>query len=245
METVKMRKTLMALAFLALLATACAGPANSAAPTTEPTVPATSEPATPAIPPESAPLSDAEAAALAQLAQALGLPADQITVVSAEAVEWPDSCLGISYPNARCAQAITPGYRIRLAAGGAEYVYHTNADGSAVVAAVPSLAWHREGGIAGFCDDLLISGFGQAQATSCRTGEAYPAGALTAAEQAQLDEWSRDFSAVVIEQVDPAAADGMTVMLTFSGAGADQPTEAEQQAMVAWAQAVYERLANP
>jgi hypothetical protein len=130
-----------------------------------------------------------------------------------------------------------------LQAEGATYVVHTNADGSAVVLAAPSLTWHREGGIAGFCDDLLVTSAGAAQAGSCGTGQNYPEGQLTEAEAAQLNDWGRQFGAVVVEQSDaPLAADGMTVILTMTGTGTAQPSEADQQAMIAWAQAVYERL---
>ena len=242
-----MRRILIFATLFTLVAAACAVPTDPALPAPQRTgteVPPTGQPATPAPTRQMVELSEAELATLARLAEALGLPVDQITVLGFEPVEWPNSCLGISYPNARCAQVITPGYRIRLEVHGAEYEYHTNQDGTAVAAAVPSLSWHREGGVAGFCDDLTVTGFGEARAGSCGHGEPYPAGTLTEAELAQLNEWARKFGAVVIERSDPPVPDAMSIVVTFTGAGSGQPSQAEQQAMVSWAQAVYDRLAS-
>ena len=56
-----------------------------------------------------------------------GVPLAAIRLVSAKAVKWPDSCLGIAAPGIRCKKVIVPGYRLVLAAGGRQYTYHTNA----------------------------------------------------------------------------------------------------------------------
>ena len=56
-----------------------------------------------------------------------GVPLAAIRLVSAQAVKWPDSCLGIAAPGIRCKKVIVPGYRLVLAAGGRQYTYHTNA----------------------------------------------------------------------------------------------------------------------
>ncbi len=69
-------------------------------------------------------------AAIAALATRLNVSAGSITLVSAEATEWPDACLGLASSSEMCAQVITPGYRVVLLADGAQYVYHTNTDGS-------------------------------------------------------------------------------------------------------------------
>ena len=221
-----MKRTALLLTLIVLLA-ACAPPASAPTPT-----PAPVDETSPAV-----------QAAVAMLAEALGLNPADIMPVSAEAVEWPDSCLGISYPNARCAQAGTPGYRLVLEAGGDRYVIHTNADGSAAVAAAPSLTWHREGGIAGFCDELYVSAFGQAQPSSCGRAQEYPSGTLTDAERALLTEWGQAFGSVVIEQRDTQVSDAMGFVLIMTGTGTGQPSEAEQQAMLDWAQDVFTRLA--
>jgi hypothetical protein len=232
-----MKRLLLSIALITLLAAACGAPASP--PTPLPTQPPpTSTPAPTATPVE---LTPAQLAAIKLLADALGAHPEEIKVVSTEAVEWPDSCLGVSRPNIRCARVITPGFRIILEANGEQYEYHTDEDGSAVASAAAVLTWHREGGFAGFCDDLMVA-MGQAQASSCKSGEAYPLGALTEEELAQFEQWAESFGSVVIEMRDPAVADAMTLVLTFNGNGDGQPAEAEQQAMLAWAQAVYDRL---
>ncbi len=71
-------------------------------------------------------------AAQANLAQERQVDAAAITVVSVEAVEWPDACLGAPTAEEMCGQVLTPGYLITLAVDGAEYRYHTNVDGSMV-----------------------------------------------------------------------------------------------------------------
>lgn len=60
------------------------------------------------------------------LAERLGLPINEIAIVSTEAVEWPDASLGCPKPGMMYAQVITPGYRIILEAGGKRYEYHSD-----------------------------------------------------------------------------------------------------------------------
>jgi hypothetical protein len=182
-----------------------------------------------------------EGAAVKALIDRLILTVPEVKIVKVESVEWPDSCLGISRPDARCAQAITPGYRITLEANGKQYEFHTNADGSAVVEALVTLKWDRQGGLAGFCDTLTVATDGTASFGKCNELEAQAQ--LTADELAQLNAWARQFSGLVIEdRPAPGTADGLTILLTMSGLGNAQPTEAEQQAIAEWAQTVYTRL---
>jgi hypothetical protein len=155
-------------------------------------------------------------------------------------VDWPDACLGVTRPEVMCAQVITPGFRIVLAAQGREYEYHTNADGSVVVPATLALTWQRAGGFAGFCDNLTVYASGEVAAATCNGAGAE--GVLTAAELTQLDDWLAEFGAVQILNRDRAVADGMTVALTLNGSGSAQPADDEKQALVSWAQSVYARI---
>jgi hypothetical protein len=59
------------------------------------------------------------------LAQRLNLAVDQIRVVSARAVDWPDTSLGCPKPNMFYAEVITPGFEIILETNGQEYAFHT------------------------------------------------------------------------------------------------------------------------
>src|SRR5262249_19597338 len=75
----------------------------------------------------------AQRAVIAALAAQLGIPADQIRVVSSEAVTWQDGCLGVVRMGVMCIQGHVQGFRIILRANGAQYEYHTNQDGSVLV----------------------------------------------------------------------------------------------------------------
>lgn len=55
-------------------------------------------------------------------------------LVSAEYVEWPDSCLGAREPNVACAEIITPGYLVAFDNGVLAFEYHTDLAGHAVLA---------------------------------------------------------------------------------------------------------------
>ena len=54
-------------------------------------------------------ITPAISAAITALSGTLNLPPGQITVVSAEAVEWRDGCLGVQKIGMMCTQAIVPG----------------------------------------------------------------------------------------------------------------------------------------
>jgi hypothetical protein len=79
----------------------------------------------------------AAAAAQGALAAELGIATDQIAIVSAEQVEWPDACLGAAAEGDMCAQVITPGYRIVLEANGKQYEAHTDETGRVVRIVTP------------------------------------------------------------------------------------------------------------
>lgn len=241
-----MKHVLLLATSVALLSAACGSALSEPLPATLPTAPTPTQPpihSTPTTPPSD--LTPAQLAAIGALSSALGIPPDQIGVTSTEAVDWPDACLGVTQTGVMCAQVITPGFRIVLAVNGRPYEYHTDADGRAVVAvtaASVTLTWHREGGLARFCDDLNVYLSGKAVASSCQSGETYPEGTLTEAELGQLYDWSARFGALAVEMKDPATADAMTVILTFNGSGYAEPTEADRQAMSLWAGEIYGRL---
>ena len=67
-------------------------------------------------------------AAIALLAEELGIPVDEITVVLAEPVLWNDGSLGCPEPGMSYTQALVPGYRVLLEADGDTYAVH-GADG--------------------------------------------------------------------------------------------------------------------
>jgi hypothetical protein len=289
------------------------------------------------------------------LRQQLQLDIDQVTVVGAQAAEWPDSCLGLPAADEACAEAITPGYRVVLEAQGQAYEYRTNQDGSTVrlakapepqvgevaiewqspespcqtaaigaqgvafgacggplmggklavegrgeelaelvtkyasfqaetpaghvaltgqgsAAASPAeqrmiaewarlvaqeaafgrggaswgfvLSWHREGGIAGFCDDLSVYITGEVYASSCQGEQPQNLGKrrLTPEELAQLYTWVDTLGAFEIEQRDPAQADAMTIRVLFSGVGSREADDSDRQGIQDWAAQLFASL---
>jgi len=129
----------------ALLLSACGAPLagdSAATPTAQTPAPTrgTTPPVSPVPPlvptePTGIPLEDwpeAARAARAALAEKLDIAIDGITIVSANAVDWSDSCLGLGGPAEACMQVITPGYSVRLRADGVEYEAHTTENGSVV-----------------------------------------------------------------------------------------------------------------
>lgn len=79
------------------------------------------------------PVSGPEEAARRALAEKLGISTEEVTVVSSEEVDWPDTSLGCPQPGMMYAQVITPGYRIILEAQGQQYEAHTDRVGGQVV----------------------------------------------------------------------------------------------------------------
>jgi hypothetical protein len=291
------------------------------------------------------------------LAQQLQISAGEIEVVSAEAVDWPDSCIGVQSADTMCAQVITPGYKVVLNANGQQYEYHTNADGSFVqlasgpeasvgnlliswqqmgdtcqsaqigsegVAYGPcmgvmmngklvaperatqlsdlvatyaafeaqtaagditfkgegsttataaeqrmiaewarqavtevsagrtdvslglALAWHREGGFAGFCDDLSAYVTGLLQASSCRgaNGQQSNTGQMNSDDLEQLYTWLDEYAPFTFHHDDGGAADSMTLELIFHGLGDTVADDATQQEILNFAQELFNEISQ-
>jgi hypothetical protein len=289
------------------------------------------------------------------VAQQAQIDYEQVTVVSVEAVDWPDACLGVYNPDELCAAVITPGFLVIVDTPSGQYEVHTDAEGrelriksapeanvgdvlvewqgtdvtcrSLVVGRdgvafgpcgglqVPGklvnperaaeledfvatfapfegdtpagavifhgtgqdtanpdeqrmiaewarlvaleaesgrggtswglvLAWHREGGIAGFCDDLTVYVTGQAYAASCRRDPPATVAQrrLTADELARIYGWVDTLAGWEYREGDLAVADGMLVTVVFSGAGDAAATESDQQAVATFAQALFTEM---
>lgn len=63
------------------------------------------------------------------LSRLIGISIGDIKVVSVEAVQWPDSCLGLAQSSEMCAEMIVPGYKIILQVGNNTYEIHTDQTG--------------------------------------------------------------------------------------------------------------------
>lgn len=109
-----------------------------------------------------------------------------------------------------------------------------------------AMLWRREGGVAGFCDDLLIYSTGQVRSYTCggETIEPTGQGRLTTDELALLYEWLDTFPQTMVEQTDDAEADAMTLQMLLVGRNpqAEQATEEQQQEMMAFAQEQFDSV---
>jgi hypothetical protein len=182
-----------------------------------------------------------------QLAMNLGLKEDSISVVSSSDVEFADSCLGVAIQDISCAQVITSGKIIVLESEGIQYEYHVSADGSLVQPASFALVWSREGGIAGFCDRLTVFRSGEIYGSQCKSQPNGTMGTfantLSEQERQQFDVWSKDFGEVTLDASDPkGVSDAMEVKLQFYGTGKGSLTKADEQALILWAQTVFQKL---
>ncbi len=110
-----------------------------------------------------------------------------------------------------------------------------------------AFAWHREGGIAGFCDDLSVYRTGQVYASSCKGNTPVDLGQtrLNAEQLDQLYTWIDTLQSFEIDQTDPAVADAMTVRMVFSGAGEEMADEAQQQAIQEFAGKLFAEVSRP
>jgi len=191
-------------------------------------------------------LTPAQRAAISQLSKNLGIPVAQIKLVSTEAVEWPDSCLGVSVEGIMCSQIVTSGFRIVLEANGKQVEYHTNQDGSSVVPATVALTWSRSGGFAGFCDNLTIYLSGEVQGSNCKSGDIVEkslSDLLSPTEIATMNEWISKYGEIKIDASDPAgAADAMSVKMAIHGTGTQKTMDKEaEQVALQFAQNLYQK----
>lgn len=230
-----MRKVLPVFAILILSVVSCSP--------TE--VAATEEPSDIDEPPTSIPapeeLTPLQQAVISTLSDNLGISEDSISLVSTEAKEWPDGCLGIPEEGLMCTQAITPGFEIILEADGREVEYRTNEDGTQIRPATVLMTWKREGGIAGFCDYVTVYLSGEVHRSSCKngqSGEERLIDVLSEAEIAKLNKWATSYGKVSIDASDPkGVADGMVVTLEFMGLGTQETiSSANEKELLEFAQ---------
>lgn len=72
-------------------------------------------------------------AATTDLAQRLGVTADEVRLISIESQQWSDASLGCPQEGFMYAQVITPGYLIVLEVQDQRYEYHTDQAGNVVL----------------------------------------------------------------------------------------------------------------
>jgi len=182
-----------------------------------------------------------------QLAMNLGLQEDAISVVSSSDVEFSDSCLGVAMQDVMCAQVVTPGKIIVLESEDVQYEYHVSMDGSLVQPATLALMWSREGGIAGFCDRLTVFLSGEIYGSQCKSQPDGTIGtfasSLSEEERQQFDAWVKEYGEEKLDASDPkGVSDAMEVKLEFYGLGQSSLKPADEQALILWAQSIFQKL---
>jgi hypothetical protein len=87
------------------------------------------------------------------------------------------------------------------------------------------LTWHRQGGIAGFCDDVTVLASGAYTVVTCKD-QATQRGQLTESQLLQLTRFVNKLQSFENNNDDPAVADAMSIKTTFKGLG---PLEASPE----------------
>jgi hypothetical protein len=86
-----------------------------------------------------------------------------------------------------------------------------------------AFAWHREGGVGGFCDDVVVYRTGLVTASDCKGFNAQTY--LTASQLEQLYGWLDHLNNIDYDDSTAPLADGMNITLTLSGNGQTQADE--------------------
>lgn len=139
--TVRWNVAALGAVFMLVMAACVAPVAPVAPPAVQPVItrPPAPEPTPTAVidvppsevkPPASSGQSDIAALAVQFVSAELGVDPAIVQVVSAEPVDWRNSCLGVEIPGEMCLEAITPGWRVVLEIGGQQVYVHTNQSGS-------------------------------------------------------------------------------------------------------------------
>ena len=236
-----MRKFLISTILLILILAACA-PAQTTDESPADEIPAT----VPPVETEQS-LDTVEENVVKRLAENLGLDEGDISVVSHETVEFTDACLGTTMQNVNCAQVTTPGHIFILEADSIEFEYHTDRSGKRIQPATLALTWKREGGIAGFCDNLMVFLSGEVYGYNCKKESDAKidtfANLLSASERTQFNSWITEFDQITLDASDPrGVSDRMEVVVELYGLGSREPSEAQQQEVLAWAQDLFRKL---
>ena len=104
-----------------------------------------------------------------------------------------------------------------------------------------AFSWHREGGVAGFCNDLSVYTSGAMFATDCKNGKAHDLGQawLDSTQLTQLYQWLDRLTRFEYAPQSQATTDAMTIRLVFSGQGSVKPSENDQKAVELFAEQLY------
>jgi hypothetical protein len=102
--------------------------------------------------------------------------------------------------------------------------------------------WSRDGGIAGFCDDLAVYLSGLVIPTSCKVNQANSQKSvyLSSDQLDQLYTWIDKYATTEYSKIDPPnIMDGMSILMTFNGTGTQEISELNWQEMQSFASSLY------
>ncbi|MFQ5942528.1 MAG: hypothetical protein ACE5JF_03135 [Anaerolineales bacterium] len=88
------------------------------------------DPLTVEVPALDEPYPPAVLAAIGAAADATGALPQDVEVIEYDFREWPNSCLALPGPNEMCAEAVVPGWLVRLNAGGDLVIFRTDEVGA-------------------------------------------------------------------------------------------------------------------
>jgi hypothetical protein len=89
------------------------------------------------------------------------------------------------------------------------------------------LAWHREGGIEGFCGDVVVYANGYTEIVSCKGTGSLERRQLSKQAVDQLQVWAAAYQAFEIEQIQGTGPSRVQTRTTFEGKGARQVSGVE------------------
>ncbi|MGH8018859.1 MAG: hypothetical protein ACREIA_11290, partial [Opitutaceae bacterium] len=132
----------------------------------------------------------------------------------------------------------------RMIAEWAKLVFAEADKGLTEPAADRALVWRRQGGIAGFCDLVVIGRAGIATAYSCRDGTERETARieLSTDEMTRLFAWLDQIETFSWRSDDSAVADAMSITLDFAGEGIDPASEMDRDAIMAFVNRIVTRL---
>ncbi len=126
MWLVARRVTVIAALAVAIATSACARTPGASDERIEPI---NSQQAETAMPSTGEVPSDLLEAIIGDAAERAGVRPDEVEVVTAESVTWNDGSLGCPEPGMMYTQALVPGYRVVVEAGGQEMSFHASERG--------------------------------------------------------------------------------------------------------------------
>lgn len=139
-------------------------------------------------------------------------------------------------------ESIPTGVEKRAIAEWAIWMFETSQSGQADVSRSRAFTWHREGGVAGFCDDVTVYLTGYVTTSDCKGfhAEAY----LTASQLEQLYGWVYRLGDFDYDDSNAPLADGMQLTLSLNGTGQGAPDEQTIRDMIDFAATLDVQLGN-